>query len=194
MSSSLIKQNTTELQAILDKVYNLPNASGGGSDSNYKPLKEIAEGNKFGITAEDLEGVVEIVDCAFDGWRTINSVEIPDSVKKIGVSAFSECGLSQLDLGNGVEEIGALAFRYGLVDGTVIIPHSVKRIERCAFAECAGTTLTFKGKPDFIAEDAFESDGSMVINVPWSEGEVEGAPWSGLFSIIPPTINYNYTE
>jgi hypothetical protein len=41
--------------------------------------------------------------------------------------------------------------------------------------------------PDFIEEDAFDGC-SATINVPWSEGEVDYAPWSN-----SGTINYNYT-
>ena len=80
---SIIEQNTLRLQGILDKVNDLPDSTEGDS-ATYRPLKDFAEGNKWNLTVEDLEGATEIANFAFNGWTGIIDVAIPDSVKKIG--------------------------------------------------------------------------------------------------------------
>ena len=65
-------------------------------------------GNVFEFFIPDT--VTEIGDFAFEykGFRTL---VIPDSIRKIGISAFAGCGrLTDLTLGTGLTEIGVLAF------------------------------------------------------------------------------------
>ena len=51
-------------------------------------------------------------------------------------------------------------------------------------------TVVFTGTPRFIYDTAFDGCKMLTtINVPWSEGEVAGAPWGAPNA----TINYNYT-
>ena len=56
------------------------------------------------------EGLVEIGDEAFNGWK-MTSLVIPNSVTTIGRQAFDGCTeLKSLVLGNSVSEIGQNAF------------------------------------------------------------------------------------
>lgn len=58
MSNDLIKQNTEGLEEILEEIYKLPNASGGGSgEDGFSPIIEIApiEGGNL-VTITDKEG------------------------------------------------------------------------------------------------------------------------------------------
>lgn len=75
---------------------------------------------------------------------------------------------------------------------TVTIPNFIENIYTRAFElNTMLTKVTFKGVPFGIESDVFEyCHGLATINVPWSEGEVEGAPWGATNA----TINYNYTE
>lgn len=74
----------------------------------------------------------------------------------------------------------------------VTIPHFIKVVEGYSFYDCQQlTTVTFKGKPKEIQSGAFVVCPNLTtVNVPWSEGEVDRAPWGATYA----TINYNYTE
>ena len=74
----------------------------------------------------------------------------------------------------------------------VTIPHYIKVVEGYSFYDCQQlTTVTFKGKPKEIQSGAFVVCPNLTtVNVPWSEGEVDKAPWGATYA----TINYNYTE
>lgn len=59
------------------------------------------------------EGVLDIADCAFHGFPEIRRLYIPDTVKRIGVHAFSEQSqLETVQIGDGLAEIAAAAFAY----------------------------------------------------------------------------------
>lgn len=126
--------------------------------------------------------------------------ELPDSVKYIGSSAFNSSMIPLTKLPENLEEIGGFAFGWCPNLAITEIPASVKNIYYQAFIGCPNlSTITFKGKPDFMGDDVFglwwaedpEEAESFVttINVPWAEGEVAGSPWGA----IGATINYNYT-
>ena len=63
----------------------------------------------FNIETINLGRVENIGDYAFDSCG-FKQITIPDSTKKIGEAAFIRTGLVNVDLGNGVEEIGTDAF------------------------------------------------------------------------------------
>ena len=73
-----------------------------------------------------------------------------------------------------------------------IIDAGITEIGENAFRNCVGMTeVTFKGSPQNIWSDVFYSSTNITtINVPWSEGEVAGAPWGA----VNATVNYNYTD
>ena len=72
------------------------------------------------------------------------------------------------------------------------LPEGLTSIGSKAFSECTNlTNITFKGTPTSISSTTFDACRNLtVINVPWAEGEVAGAPWGATNA----TINYNYTE
>lgn len=72
-----------------------------------------------------------------------------------------------------------------------IIPASVKTIGINAFREMPNIQhFIFKGTPSSIGTNAFyyKNSTTAVLHVPWSRGEVAGAPWG-----FPGTIEYNST-
>ena len=97
--------------------------------------------------------------------------------------------LSDLVIPDGISNIRADCFSYCDSLTSVIIPDSVKTIDYHAFSSCKNiNTVTFKGRPDVIDNYVFLFCGRLTtINVPWSEGEVAGAPWGATNA----TINYN---
>ena len=159
--------------------------------------------------------ITDIPDNAFDGCLELY-LELPETVRSIGESAFAYCySLDWTALPAGLEHLGYRAFFVctelaltSLPEGVKIIDgytflgceslrtmrfHSgIRSIGHGAFEDCTGLTeVTFYGKPDDIYSNAFSGCINLTaINVPWSEGEVAGAPWGATNA----TINYNYTE
>lgn len=107
---------------------------------------------------------------------------------------FTEIDESWFLKSNGEYEkkIRQYSFAYCLYLQTAVIPEFIEEVESRAFVNNDKLkTVTFKGKPRYIDQYTFQGcDNLTTINVPWAEGEVEGAPWSATNA----TINYNYTE
>lgn len=109
---------------------------------------------------------------AFNCVQWLRHIQIPDSVEYIEDYAFNQCSLIDVVLSKSLKEISSFAFS-----------HSYDL-----------TTVTFQSTPTigvvYQSTNVFQScDSLTTINVPWSEGEVEGAPWGATNA----TINYNYT-
>lgn len=83
-------------------------------------------------------GVEEISDSAFAGSFHLKSIELPDSLKDIGISAFEFCGLESIEIPKGVSRISAWAF--GHCDDLVSIdlPDSVSVLGNGVFENCTG--------------------------------------------------------
>jgi hypothetical protein len=91
--------------------------------------------------------------------------------------------------GSAITELRKYALA-GLNVNNIIIPETVKTLKDKVCFEGNVQSFTFRGTPDTISANAFENSGIRVLNMPWVEGEVYGAPW-GCASAI---LNYNYTE
>ena len=86
------------------------------------------------------EGITEIEAKTIDlsNRNLIETIEMPDSVTKIGFWAFGMCiSLKKIKLSQNLESIGTLAFSGCESLETIEIPDSVTKIEREAFAECS---------------------------------------------------------
>lgn len=158
-------------------------------------------------------GVGRIGQSAFAACIELKTLNIPNTVKLIGVQALCLCGKLFVELPDGVEFIGEsafngnahqiiprlpselktisnTAFQYCYAPFTLSeIPAKVETIGKQAFHNCTGfTELTFKGKPTSIYSNSFQGCTNLLnIYVPWSEGEVANAPWGATNA----TIHYN---
>ena len=93
--------------------------------------------------------VTTINDFAMNGCAKVTGeLVIPDSVQTIGRSAFEGTGFTSLNLGNSVKEIGVSAFyNCATMTGNLVIPASVTTVGKNAFAKTG-----FNGKLDFQAQ------------------------------------------
>lgn len=117
------------------------------------------------------------------------SVVLPDAIKIIGQNAFDGAPLKSIYLKN-VEWLYRNAFSHTNLT-SVTIPSSVRGVDTQAFASCPSLqTVTFKGTPSNMGNMVFEDSSNLTdIYVPWSYGEVAGAPWGATNA----QIHYNYT-
>ena len=89
------------------------------------------------LSSVSIPNSVTVIDeNAFFGCSSLKSITIPNSVVSIGSSAFSQSGLTSLDLGTSLQYIGKNAFAdcYGLAQ--LYIPSSLNLIDSEAFKDC----------------------------------------------------------
>ncbi len=125
----------------------------------------------YSLTSDDFPaGVTIIGEHAFKRYDHLLSIEIPDSVRVIGVGAFSECrGLTSFEIPNSVTNIDEYAF-YGCLNLTSIkISDNAEYIGNHAFGYC--TALESIKIPDSvtsIGEYAFH--GCPLLTIYASKG------------------------
>ena len=137
-------------------------SGGGGSDF---PVNDFFAKT---VTELDLKGVTVLGQYSVNNQAMLTKLLIPDVVS-IASQGISSCSILE----------------------SVTLPKSLKTLSGLAFMSNAGLkTITFEGVPESISTSAFYASGTIkTINVPWSEGEVAGAPWGATSA----QINYNYT-
>lgn len=125
--------------------------------------------------------------------RWNGTIIVPTGYKTIEEGAFYYAQFENIELPEGLETIESKAF-YGVsanIYNQIVIPSTVQTIEDYAFTMCNFGSVKFKGTPNKIEYNAFNSFKGKNIYVPWSEGEVSNAPWGAPTSV---TIHYDYTE
>ena len=110
-------------------------------------------------------GLEEIGECAFYRCGNLSNIVIPDSVTTIGNYSFAGkldmedelvSGLTSVNFGNGVVNIGAGAFYYCTKLTSISIPNSVKKIGDYAFGKCeSAKSISLGNSVEYIGEYAF---------------------------------------
>ena len=84
-----------------------------------------------------LDGIITIEERAFADCTSLTSINIPETVTRLGDNAFSGCeSLETVVLNEGLREIGAGAFANCSSLKEIIIPASVTKIDESAFDGC----------------------------------------------------------
>ena len=98
------------------------------------------------VVPAELEGypVTEIGDKAFYQKRSLNSINLPDGVKKIGNRAFNGCdSLTSVALPNTLTYIGNRAFANCKSLHSLRIPTSIQELGENPFALCDNLTTLY---------------------------------------------------
>ena len=106
-------------------------------------------------------GTISIADRAFDGFKKITNITIPDTVTVIGSAAFMDCiSLEEITIPDSVTEIGGSAFRGCTALTSIIIPDNVAFVGDWAFMDCSALTdITLPDSVETIGYQAFNRSG-----------------------------------
>jgi len=141
--------------------------------------------------------VTSIDDKAFENFKSLKSINIPDSVTGIGSNVFYNCtGLTHIIIPRSVTSIGDNAFK-GCTSLTGInIPDNVTSIGDYAFYEC--TSLTGINIPEnvtSIGDYAFYGCTSLTgINIPDNVTSIGDSAFYGCTSLTGINIPENVTS
>ena len=110
-------------------------------DCIYKVLGEneyrLVACRYFGKGAQTIKaGTVEIGDYAFYSCEGFSSIELPNTIRKIGKYAFSGTGLKSITIPGSVEVIEEHAFCNCESLRKACISHELKQIDETVFANC----------------------------------------------------------
>ena len=114
------------------------------------------------------DGVTGIGDYAFFDAVKLDSVKLPNTLKKIGGWAFGTCyNLRLTRLPDGVQEIGQSAFNACSKVALPTLPSDLQKIGKGAFSWCEGmTSVTIPAGVTEIGNGAFEACKNLpAINV-----------------------------
>lgn len=115
------------------------------------------------------DGVTEIKRRAFKGCTALESVTLPNSVTSIGVGAFIDTNISEIDLPDNLTELGESAFANCINLKNVIFSEGLTVIKETAFNGC--TSLEYVDLPDSVTSiqgNAFSFSGLKEVDFPAS--------------------------
>ncbi len=112
--------------------------------------------------------VTFLCDGAFSGCSELNSIDIPESVTRIGKYAFSSCCFEEVKLPSGLTAIEDGAFSGCSELNSIDIPESVTRIGKNAFSDCDSIwNIKLPSGLTAIEDGAFQSCGNLrTIDIP----------------------------
>ena len=96
------------------------------------------------------EGLTEIGGYCFDGSGELRTLQLPSTLRTLGIEAFSESGLAAIDLPEGLESLPDSCFYLCRNLMRVKLPSTLKRIGELCFDAC--TKLASVEIPDSVVE------------------------------------------
>lgn len=135
------------------------------------------------------EGVEKIIDFAFYNSE-IQSIRLPDSIKRIGDEAFSNChNLTEINLGNGVRQLGNYVFSWDEKLTKIELPPSLQAIGEYDFYKSGIRSITLNEGLKNIAQSAFIGTHVEKLYIPGSVKHIgKGAISENTQEIIMPVF------
>lgn len=148
-------------------------------DSNYR--NERAPWYKYTGEFSRLvveEGITELAHSSFFGCRGLKEIELKGT-KRIGTNCFGNCGLTEIILHEGVENIQAWAFADNAMLESVEFPESLATLGNAAFARCTLLEkMVFRGPTAILT---IPGNAQSVL----ADDSGSGAPSDTVFYCLP---------
>jgi len=126
---------------------------------NEVDLKTISTWTKSsgGLNKLDLSGITGVTEIGFRVFADIplKSIILPPSLKIIGNNAFLQCGLTEIEIPDGVTDIGDQAFWNIPSLTSVILPASLNAIGNSAFFKCGLKEIEIPADVTLLDNGAF---------------------------------------
>lgn len=139
--------------------------------------------------------VVSIDEGAFKGDPFLKSVELPDTIVRIGGEAFKNCRkLVSINIPDGVSELRGNTFEGCTSLGYVEVPDSVVEIHGECFLNCKGLQIIkLSSNITEIKGNTFEGCSSLqTIDIPYGVTRIAGHAFYGCSSLssvrVPSTV------
>ena len=141
--------------------------------------------------------VKRIGGSAFSGCKSLTSITIPDSIEAIEDGAFFYCkSLTSITIPDSVTSIGKSAFSSCESLTSITIPDSVEAIGDSVFASCKGlTSITLSNSITSIGKEAFDSCSSLTsLTIPDGVTSIGKSAFDGCSSLTSITIPASVTS
>ena len=169
-----------------------------GGDTYQTELAEklrVVSGDKH-ITLDMTQATGIVSLWSFSDCTALTSIEIPESVRRIGAYAFKGCtALTSITIPENVTNIGASAFKDCTALTSITIPENVESIDGSAFEDCTAlTSITILGKVTSINKSTFAGCKSLMsITIPESVESIAESAFAGCKSLTSITIPESVT-
>ena len=139
--------------------------SGSGAMSDYTSSSEVPWSAYSSVlkTVEIAEGITYIGDYTFDGTSSLTSVTLPDSVRTIGESAFSNTGIRSIDLPSSLQTVDRYAFYNCKSLTSLSFDKYLRTIGYTAFAGCTALESVDLGSSTSITLDQSAFNGCTKL-------------------------------
>lgn len=128
--------------------------------SESKELREVefSQGN-------NLE---ELPDEAFYLCSSLEKINFPSTLKRIGASCFYYSNLSDINLNEGLETIDEYAFYFAANCNSIDFPSTLKSIGKSAFLGCPFNAIQLNDGLSSVGEKAFYGNNFKSVTIPIS--------------------------
>ncbi len=145
----------------MDEFYHCrDNGNGTSSCNNNRPWENYVDE----IDEVNVQGLSYISEAAFSSMD-LNHVVIGDTVKELGVHAFAENNLTEIDLPSSLSIIGEEAFAWNYNIHNVVIPDSVTDIKDGAFHDTELETVIIPASISNIGYEVFGENHEFIENL-----------------------------
>ncbi|MGN1264072.1 MAG: leucine-rich repeat domain-containing protein [Prevotella sp.] len=137
------------------------------------------------------EGIEEIPSYCFDYCTSLNSINIPSTVKRIGSKAFSSTALTSITLPDGLESIESFAFEFCNID-EIELPVSCRNMNFC-LSKIKSIVIP-EGITD-IPPSTFELCSSLEnVSLPSTLKSIDTAAFYGCYNMKDITLPESLTK
>ena len=166
--------------------------TGKGDMPNYKNKTSPFYGNNKIQYIVIKDGITSIGAYAFQDCKSLNFVELPNSIKKIETHAFDGSSLWYITVPKGTVTVGDSAFKNCSELISAELPDSLTSIGGNAFYGCSKlTSIDIPSNVNQIGSSAFESCGIKNIVLPSKIETINASAFKNCKSLTDVSFTYN---